>query len=396
MDRFTFKRVSRIERSVTSHLAYHVPAMNLTAEEERRTILFNYLDLFIAFFIALISSYVLTIPVRQFAIRTGAMDMPDHRKIHKNPTPRLGGLAIFLGAFFGALYLQPQHEYIVEILLGAIVIIMTGALDDRFSLKPVVKLTGQLIAASFLLSSGLIIDRITLPVFGIVDLGVFSVLVTLLWIVGITNAINLIDGLDGLATGVSTIALTSMFIMAIIDVRVMAAYLCVVLIGANLGFLYHNFYPAKIYMGDTGSNFLGYMIAVVSILGLFKNIALFSFIIPIIVLAVPIFDTLFAILRRALNKERIMMADNKHVHYQLINAGYSHRTAVLILYAFSALFGIMAVLFSEASITTSLIITFFVLILLQIFAEIAGIVMGGKKPVLDLLKKPFAKRGSQY
>lgn len=358
--------------------------------------MFNYLDLFIAFFIALISSYVFTIPVRKFAIRTGAMDVPDHRKIHKKPTPRLGGIAIFLGAFLGALYLQPRHEYIVEILLGAIVIIITGALDDRFSLKPVVKLTGQLIAASFLLSSGLIIERITLPVFEIVELGVFSVFVTLLWIVGITNAINLIDGLDGLATGVSTIALTSMFIMAIIDVRVMAAYLCVVLIGANLGFLYHNFYPAKIYMGDTGSNFLGYMIAVVSILGLFKNIALFSFIIPIIVLAVPIFDTLFAIIRRALNKENIMVADNKHVHYQLINAGYSHRTAVLILYAFSALFGVMAILFSGASITTSLIITFFVLLLLQMFAEIAGVVFGGKRPMLDLLKKSFAKKGSQY
>src|SRR5699024_7092786 len=123
---------------------------------------------------------------------------------------------------------------------------------------------------------------------------------TVLWVVGITNAINLIDGLDGLATGVSTIALTSMFIMAVIDVRVAAAFLCVVLIGANLGFLYHNFYPANIYMGDTGSNFLGYMIAAISMLGLFKNITLFSFIIPIIVLAVPIFDTLFAIARRAM------------------------------------------------------------------------------------------------
>src|SRR5699024_4942308 len=159
---------------------------------------------------------------------------------------------------------------------GAIVIVVTGALDDRFSLQPVIKLTGQLIAAALLISSGLIIERITIPFLGIVDLGFFSVLLTVLWIVGITNAINLIDGLDGLATGVSTIALSSMFVMAIIDFRLMAAYLCIVMIGANLGFLYHNFHPAKIYMGDTGSNFLGYMIAVISILGLFKNIALFG------------------------------------------------------------------------------------------------------------------------
>ncbi len=153
----------------------------------------------------------------------------------------------------------------------------------------------------------MIIEKITLPFIGVVELGFASVLITVLWIVGITNAINLIDGLDGLATGVTTIALISMFIMAIIDAQMIAAFLCIVLIGANLGFLYHNFYPAKIYMGDTGSNFLGFMIAVVSILGLFKNIALFSFIIPVIVLAVPIFDTFLAIIRRIRNKESIAM-----------------------------------------------------------------------------------------
>src|SRR5699024_9266779 len=201
---------------------------------------------------------------------------------------RLGGLAIFLGAALGLLYLQPEHIHLLEIALGAFVIVLTGILDDRFGIRPVIKLTGQLIAASFLLSSGLIIERITLPLIGVIDLGMFSVLVTVLWVVGVTNAINLIDELDGLATGVSTIALLSMFIMALIDFQIFAAYLAIVLIGANLGFLYHNFYPAKIYMGDTGSNFLGYMIAVISMLGLFKNIALFSFIIPIIILAVPI------------------------------------------------------------------------------------------------------------
>jgi len=354
--------------------------------------MFNYVDLAIAFFIALIASFVLTYPVKKLAIKVGAVDLPNYRKIHTKITPRLGGIAIFIGAFLGVLYLRPSHEHLPEILLGAIVIVLTGALDDRFSIRPVIKLTGQLIAASFLVSSGLIIERITLPFIGIVDLGFVSVLITVLWVVGITNAINLIDGLDGLATGVSTIALTSMFAMAIIDSRIMAAYLCIVLIGANLGFLYHNFHPAKIYMGDTGSNFLGYMIATISMLGLFKNIALFSFIIPVIVLAVPIFDTLFAIVRRAYNKESIMMPDNKHIHYQLLAKGYSHRKSVLIIYAFSALFGIMAVLFSNASITTALIITFFVLVLLHIFAEVAGLVMGGKRPVLDKIAKPFTKR----
>ena len=354
--------------------------------------MFNYVDLFIAFLIALLSTFALTYPVKKLAIKLGVLDMPNHRKIHKKVTPRLGGLAIFLGAFLGALYLQPRHEHLPEILLGAIVIIITGALDDRFGIRPVIKLAGQLIAASFLISSGLIIERITLPLIGMVDLGFISVLVTVLWVVGITNAINLIDGLDGLATGVTTIALTSLFIMAIIDGQAVAAYLCIVLIGANLGFLRHNFYPAKIYMGDTGSNFLGYMIATISMLGLFKNVALFSFIIPIIVLAVPIFDTLFAIVRRAYNKKSIMKADYKHIHYQLLAAGYSHRKSVLIIYMFSALFGFMAILFSKAEITTSLIITIFILLILHIFAEIAGLVMGGQKPVLDILKKPFMRK----
>ncbi|WP_087973593.1 glycosyltransferase family 4 protein [Oceanobacillus rekensis] len=349
--------------------------------------MFNYVDLFIAFLIALISSWLITYPVKKFAIKVGAMDKPEGRKIHITETPRLGGLAIFVGALLGMLYLQPLHEHLPEILIGSIVIILTGAIDDRFTIKPYLKLTGQLIAAILLVSSGLIIERITLPVFGIVELGFFSVFVTILWTVGITNAINLIDGLDGLATGVTTIAMTSLFIMSIIDTQVIVAFLCITLIGANLGFLYHNFYPAKIYMGDTGSNFLGYMIAVISMLGLFKNITFFSFIIPVIILAVPIFDTFVAMVRRAYNKESIMAADNRHLHYQLIAAGYSHRKTVIIIYIFSALFGLLGILFSNANPTVSLIITMFVILLLHIFAELAGLVMGGKRPIVDQLRK---------
>lgn len=352
----------------------------------------QYTDLAIAFAIAIITTFIVTFPVKKLAIKLKVVDLPNHRKIHTEVTPRLGGLAIFLGVFFGALYLQPHHQHLPEILLGAIVILITGALDDRFQIRPVIKLSGQLIAASFLVSSGLIIDQVTLPLLGLVDLGFASVLFTVLWVVGITNAINLIDGLDGLATGVTTIALISMFIMALIDMQVMAAYLCIVLIGANLGFLYHNFYPAKIYMGDTGSNFLGYAIAVVSMLGLFKNIALFSFVIPIIVLAVPIFDTLFAIVRRAYNKEKIMMPDNKHIHYQLLAKGFSHRKTVLVIYAFSALFGAMAILFSIAKLITTIIIAFFVLLLLHVFAELGGLVMGGKRPIIDTVAKLVEKR----
>lgn len=358
--------------------------------------MFNYLDLVIAFLIALVSTFLLTNPVKKLAIKFNVVDFPNQRKIHKKVTPRLGGLAVFLGALLGALYLQPQHEHMLAILLGSIVIIITGSLDDRFGIRPVIKLTGQLVAASFLVSSGLIIQRITLPFLGMVDLGFFSVLLTFMWIVGITNAINLIDGLDGLATGVTSIALTSLLIMGVIDGQVIVVYLSIVLIGANLGFLYHNFYPAKIYMGDTGSNFLGYMIAIISMLGLFKNVALLGFVIPIIVLAVPIFDTMLAIFRRAYNKQGIMQADNKHIHYRLLRNGYTHRQTVLIVYLFSALFGFLAIMFSKAGVGISVVIALVILVLLQVFSEMAGIFRDGKKPVIDFLRKPLkSKRKSR-
>lgn len=357
--------------------------------------MFNYIDLSIAFFIALISTFLLTYPVKKLAIKWGILDYPNRRKIHNNVTPRLGGFSIFFGSFLGLLYLFPRHEHMPNIIIGAVIIFITGVLDDRYNLRPIIKLIGQLLATSFLLASGLIIEKITLPIIGAIDLGLFSMLVTVLWVVGITNAINFIDGLDGLATGVTTIALISLFSMALIDTQLIVASLCIVLIGANLGFLYHNFYPAKIYMGDGGSNFLGYMIAVISMLGLFKNVALFSFVIPIIILAVPIFDTLFAIVRRAYNKESIIRADNKHIHYRLIKNGYSHRQAVLIIYAFSAIFGFMAILFARASMMTNLFISIAILLILHIFAEVGGLVLDGKRPLLDLLQKPFRKRGRQ-
>ncbi len=347
--------------------------------------MFNYIDLMFASLIALVSSFILTYPVRKLAIKYEFMDVPDYRKIHIHPTPRLGGLAIYLGFLIGLLYLQPHHQHLPAILLGATVIVITGALDDKMSIRPIIKLSGQILGASLVISSGLIIDRVTLPLLGMIDLGYFSVIITLLWIVGITNAINLIDGLDGLATGVSTIALLSILFMAISQGQVLAAYFSVVLIGANLGFLYHNFYPAKIYMGDTGSNFLGFMIAVISMLGLFKNIAIFSFIIPIVILAVPIFDTLFAIIRRASNNQRIMAPDNKHIHYQLLNIGLSHRQSVLVMYGFSLVFGLLAILSTKASIITTVIVTLFTLMLIYLLAEMAGLIRGGEKPVMTYI-----------
>ncbi|WP_152656819.1 glycosyltransferase family 4 protein [Oceanobacillus sp. CFH 90083] len=359
----------------------------------------NYVDLTIAFFISAITALLVTFPVKKLAVKIGAMDKPNHRKIHQNVTPRLGGLAIFAGALLGMLYLQPRHIFIDEILIGSLIILITGALDDKYTIRPLIKLSGQIVAASLLIYAGLVIERITIPLLGVVELGFLGPILTFFWIIGITNAINLIDGLDGLATGVTTIAMISIFAMAIVDTQVLVAYLCITFIGANIGFLYHNFYPAKIYMGDTGSNLLGYIIAIISILGLFKNITFFSFIIPIVILAVPIFDTLVAMIRRLYNKESIMTADRRHIHYQLIDSGYSHRKTVVIIYLFSALFGVIGILFSEADLAISLVFTAVMIVLLHIFAELAGLVMGGKRPIVTMLRRikafifrPFKRR----
>ncbi|WP_226581211.1 glycosyltransferase family 4 protein [Halobacillus litoralis] len=356
-----------------------------------------YVDIIIAILLSMAVSYVLVFPVMKLAVKWKMMDYPEMRKIHKEITPRMGGLAIFGGAVAGMLYIRPEMPYLLPICIGAFIIVLTGLMDDRYQIKPILKLGGQVAAAGVLIFSGLKIDVLSIPFIGMVSLNdPISIIFTFLWIIGITNAINLIDGLDGLAAGVSTISLISIAVMALaIEPQVAIVYLCVVLIGSNIGFLFHNFHPASIYMGDTGSLFLGYSMAVISMVGLFKNVTLFSFVIPIIVLAVPVFDTLFSILRRFINKQKIMMPDNKHIHYQILAAGFSHRATVLIIYAFSALFGLLALLFSLTSFGISLLITFIILILLHLFAEMTGVVYRGKRPVIGLFSKRERERNKE-
>src|SRR5699024_3044206 len=245
----------------------------------------NYIDLAIASFIALISTFLLTFGVRKFAIRFKFVDFPNQRKIHKYVTPRIGGLGIFLGAALGLWYLQPEHINLTSISLGAMVIVITGLLDDRLNIRPVIKLTGQIIAASFLVSSGLIIERITLPFIGMIDLGAFSVLITFIWVVGITNAINLIDGLDGLASGVSTIALLSMFVMASIQFQLFAACFRSVRIATNLALSCHTMCRGTICVGADGWTFVSSILAVISLRALLATRAVLSLMISLIILA---------------------------------------------------------------------------------------------------------------
>ncbi|SER27238.1 glycosyltransferase family 4 protein [Piscibacillus halophilus] len=347
----------------------------------------NFVLLTIACVTAFIIAVATTPIVRVIAIKFNIVDCPDERKIHTMEKPYLGGVAIFISVMITYLIFWPNHQYQIAIISGAFVMLLTGLLDDKYSLKPVVKLAGQGLAALIIISSDLLIDKINIPFFGDIELGNLSVVVTIFWILAVSNAINLIDGLDGLAAGVASIALLSITIMAVIDGNWIVALLCTMILGANLGFLVFNFYPAKIYMGDSGSLFLGYMVAVISMLGLFKNVALFSFIIPFIVLAVPIVDTIFAIIRRMRNGESIMNADRKHFHYQLLDAGLSHKGAVILIYVFSGMFGLLAVFFSYSTVGASIISIFLVLLLIHIIAEIVGLVMGGKQPVLNFLKK---------
>ncbi|WP_404455646.1 undecaprenyl/decaprenyl-phosphate alpha-N-acetylglucosaminyl 1-phosphate transferase [Virgibacillus necropolis] len=351
--------------------------------------MFNVTELVIAFLLSSITAVLVTPLVKKLAIKIGAVDKPDKRKTHDGVKASMGGLAIFLGVFAGLLYLQPQHEQMIAISIGAVIMLMTGILDDIFQIKPLMKLNGQTAAAIVVVSSGVVIEKITLPFFDVIYFDDFSFIITIIWIVGASNAINLIDGLDGLAAGVSGIALVSIFIMAVMDFRVTVVYLTLVLIGGTSGFLYHNFYPAKIFMGDTGALFLGYAIAVVAVLGLFKNIAFFSFVIPIIVIAVPVFDTLFAIIRRIINKQGIGTADKGHIHYRLIKMGYSHKASVLIIYGFSAYFGAMAIIFNSATLQLSLVIFGVIIIGVQIIAELAGVVLNGQQPLIDGIRKVF-------
>ena len=348
---------------------------------EARMILF-------AFFLSFIAAYLATPAVRRLAIMAGAVDKPDNlRKSHKEPKPSLGGLAIFFGAAMGLIFLSPIYVYIDAAILGAFMIVVTGLLDDMFNLKPYQKLLGQALAAVIVISSGMVIETLTLPFLGTVNLGLWGYGITMIWIVGASNAINLIDGLDGLASGVSAIALARILVMAVMDGQILVISLCSVLIGAILGFLPHNFYPARIFMGDTGALFLGYSIAIVSMLGLFKNVAFFSFIVPIIVMAVPIFDTMQAMIRRIINRQAITTADHKHIHYKLMERGYSHRTTVLIIYGFSAFFGLMAIIFNSATLLSSLVIFVIIIFGIRLIAEFTGMTYHNRKPLLKWISK---------
>ncbi|WP_462411359.1 glycosyltransferase family 4 protein [Neobacillus sp. Marseille-QA0830] len=342
----------------------------------------SYLNLAICFFAAII----LTPLVKKLAFKIGATDKPNQRKVHSRIMPRLGGLAIFLSFIIGVLILKPVGEYHFPIILGSFIIILTGVIDDIKEISPKLKLTGQIVAAAVVvIYGGLKVEFINLPFGGTIDFGYLSIPLTMIWIIGITNAINLIDGLDGLAGGVSSIALFTIAGMAIVMGNWYVTVMALIVAVSTSGFLFYNFHPAKIFMGDTGALFLGYMISVLSLLG-YKNVTFISLVIPIIILGVPISDTFFAIIRRVVNKQPISAPDKSHLHHCLLRSGFTHRQTVLLIYAMAAVFGLSAFIFSQSTVWGSLIVILVLLIMIEVIVEKIGLVREDYKPLLKFMK----------
>jgi len=312
----------------------------------------NMLFVLLAFLVSGAVSYLTTRPVMALAHKIGAVDVPkDNRRMHDHPIPRIGGLAIFLGFLVSYLIFGTLDVETRAILMGAVILICLGVVDDIVALSAKIKLVVQIIAAAIPACCGVAIEFFNNP-FGGTDsyfhLGILAVPVTIIWIVGIANAVNLIDGLDGLAVGISSIASMVMLAIALLVSEHYVAIAMAALLGACLGFLPFNFNPARIFMGDTGALFLGYILATMSIQGFFKFYAIISFAVPFLILGLPIFDTAFAIVRRVSHGQSPFHADRGHVHHRLIDMGFDQKQAVTILYAISAVLGLMAVILATS------------------------------------------------
>ena len=304
------------------------------------------LSVLVAFIIALATTPV----VRMFAQQVGAIDVPNEaRRVHDHPIPRMGGLAIFFGFIIAVILFADITNPVKGILIGSIIIVVMGAIDDVMNLSPLLKLAVQIVAAAVAIYYGIVIHVVTNPAIAntMFDTGKLAIPLTILWIVGCTNAVNLIDGLDGLACGVSVISSLTMLAVALMVAEGNVAIILAALVGGCLGFLPYNLHPAKLFMGDTGSQLLGYVLATVSILGMFKYYAIVTFIVPVLALAIPLSDTVFAFIRRLLKGQSPFKADRGHFHHRLLDMGLSQKQVVAILYSISAIIGLAAVVLAS-------------------------------------------------
>ncbi len=310
--------------------------------------------------VAALISLVSTPIAKSLAIRMGAVDVPkDGRRMHKTPIPRMGGLAIYFGFMAATLIFMPLDDALRGALLGGSIIVVLGIFDDIYALPALPKFLIQILAALIAVLQGNVITFLSNPnIFSAEpywNLGILSIPFSVIWIVAITNAVNLIDGLDGLACGVSTISSMTMLVISLIVADTPVAMLMAALAGACIGFLPYNLNPAKIFMGDTGSTFLGFILAVASIQGLFKLGAIISFAVPFLLLGLPIFDTCFAILRRVAKGQSPMSPDRLHIHHRLIDMGFNQKQAVAVLYVISAILSLSAVVLTTMGVVRAML-----------------------------------------
>ncbi len=338
--------------------------------------------------------FILAVLVTPFVIKlahfTNAVDKPNHRKVHQHVMPRLGGLAIYIAFLSGYLVFnlratvtQEAVSFLDAYFISSFIIVVTGILDDMFELPAKPKFLAQLIAALVMVLFGkLMITSIYLPFLPVIDLGWLASVITVLWIVGITNSINLIDGLDGLSAGISAISFATMAILAGFQGETFVALMCCLLLGSTLGFLVHNFHPAKIFMGDTGSLFLGFSVAVFSLLG-YKNAAFVSFLVPIVVLSIPIFDTIWAIVRRTIKGQSPFKPDRGHVHHKLLDRNLGHVKSVLVLYAISLLFSLTAVLYTVSDKVYGLVMLVIAVLIVELVFNTTGLFREKEHPTQE-------------
>ena len=323
-------------------------------------------NIFLIVFVTFMASALLVPFVKKIAAHCGAMDIPNERKVHKEPMPRMGGLAIFGSFLIGYMLFARTSLQMLSILIGGFIIILTGVIDDIKPVPAKVKFLLQIGAACVVVFYGnIVVDYISVLGLTINFIKPINYIITIGFIVAITNAINLIDGLDGLASGVSSIYFCTIAIIAFIlnKMQGLDTILSLIMLGATLGFLLHNFNPAKIFMGDTGSLFLGFTISVIGLLG-FKAATLTSLVIPVVILAIPIFDTAFAIFRRLLKGENIMAPDKDHFHHQLLKMKFSVRTTVLMIYGINILFAAVSVFYVLGDAKIAIILYVLLMILL--------------------------------
>lgn len=327
----------------------------------------------LALIIALLASFLLTPYIKQLAVKIGAVDKPDKRKVHTQVMPRLGGLAIYLATMLAIVCSMPITRDLLGILLGGTWIVIVGVLDDKYSLPARVKLAGQVIAAVILVAFDVKIEWLNNPFGGYFYLEYLSIPFTVFWVISFVNVVNLIDGLDGLAAGVSGIASITVILVAVHQGYFPVATLTAALAGGIIGFIHYNFNPATIFMGDTGSMFIGYMLAAISIFGAVKSAATIALIVPAIALGLPIMDTAFAILRRYSNGRPIFQPDKGHLHHRLLAMGLSQRQAVLLMYGISIVLCLAAFVLAEANVYVAAVVIVLILVGVAVGAKRIGI-----------------------